>query len=207
MRGCRPLTTPEVAASAATMTGSTGPRDRALLLVGINTGFRISELLALTIGDVVTPAGDITTRVTVARRQMKGRHGSRTVLLNSAAREALLPWLDVLARRGYIHATDPLWPSFRTGRPLGRVQAWRVLVQAFRAAGLDGQLGTHSLRKTFANNVYSELLARVAMGEPIDAFRTTSKLLDHAAITSTDKYLSFRLAEHDGVVERAGVRV
>jgi len=207
MRGCRPLTTPEVAAAAETMTGSTGKRDRAMMLVGINTGFRISELLALSVGDVVTPAGEITRRVTVARKNTKGRHGSRTVLLNSQARAALLPWLDILAGRGYVHATDPLWPSFRTGRRLGRVQAWRVLVNAFRAAGLDGQLGTHCLRKTFANNNYGELLQRVAMGEPIDAFRTVSKLLDHAAITSTDKYLSFRLAEYDGVVERAGVAI
>ncbi|MDH4319932.1 MAG: site-specific integrase [Desulfobulbaceae bacterium] len=207
MRGCRPLTRDEVAAAVEAIRGPAASRTKALLLVGINTGFRISELLALTVGDVVTSAGEITRRVTVARRCMKGRHSSRTVLINSAARAALLQWLSVLAVRGYIHATDTLWPSFRTGRVIGRVQAWRLLVRAFVAAGLDGQLGTHCLRKTFAANVYDELLERVAMGEPVDAFRAVSKLLGHAEITSTDKYLSFRLAEHDGVVERAGVAI
>lgn len=243
MRGCRPLTLEEIPKVVAAMNLKTGLRDRTLFAVGLNTGFRISELLSLTVGDVVTQNGEITKFVSVRRANMKGGKAApleedmppficyiinyavnnyglqlkkntkkklasgRTVILNHSARRALVPWLHELSRTGFIHGTDPLWPSIRTGMALGRIQFWRVLVNAFKAVGLDGRLGTHSMRKTFANVIYEEYLARVAMGEPIDAFRETSKMLGHEVITSTDKYLPVRMSQQQSVIERIGIDI
>jgi integrase/recombinase XerD len=205
MRGCLPLTRDEVLAVAGCMRGACASRNRALFRLGVNTGFRISELLSLTVGDVLLPTGELAERVTVQRGSMKGKRESRTVRLNQRAREALMPWLAELAERGFIHRDDPLFPSLRTKENLGRTQGWRVVHDACRAAGHHGRLGSHTMRKTFANNIYQELLARLAMGEPVDPFRSTSKLLGHKDIKSTDQYLSFREADLDGVLDRAGV--
>lgn len=227
----------------AAMNWKTGLRDRTLFAVGLNTGFRISELLSLTVGDVVTKNGEITKFVSVRRANMKGGKAAplehdmppvicyvidflvnnyglqlkktakkksasgRTVMLNHSARRALVPWLYELARMGFIHGTDPLWPSIRTGLAMGRCQFWRVLTNAFKAVGLDGRLGTHSMRKTFATVIYEEYLSRVAMGEPIDAFRETSKMLGHEVITSTDKYLPVKMSQHQSVIERIGIDI
>lgn len=205
MRGCLPLSRDEVAVVSGCMRGPFAVRDRAIFGLGVNTGFRISEILSLTVGDVVEQSGTIADRVTVQRRNMKGKRESRTITLNSHARKAITPWLASLARIGFIHRDDPLFPSQRTGESLGRVQAWRVVHNACRAGGCSGRLGSHTMRKTFANNIYQELLARLAMGEPVDPFRATSKALGHKDIKSTDQYLSFLAADLDGVIERAGV--
>jgi integrase len=52
MKGCRPLTEPEVELLQRSFGGVYAARDRALFLLGVKTGFRISEFLALRVGDV-----------------------------------------------------------------------------------------------------------------------------------------------------------
>ena len=72
MKGCRPLTEEEVDAVAASFTGQFATRDRALFVLGIKSGFRISELLSLRVGDV-RQGGQFTARVYVERRSTKGK--------------------------------------------------------------------------------------------------------------------------------------
>ena len=78
MKGCRPLTDAEVAIVAQSFGGTYATRDRALFVLGIKTGFRISELLSLTIGDVYQH-GQVVARVTVKRAHMKRKVEGRTL--------------------------------------------------------------------------------------------------------------------------------
>lgn len=207
MRGCRPLTDGEVAAVRARLrTG--GPwawRDAALFELGLQTGYRISELLSLHLGDVVGPDGEVATHLTVQRRNSKGRRSGRSVPLNDAARSALWEWVSRARENpGLILAEQPL---FLTGslRAMTRWQAYKILRRAYRLAGLSGPLATHTLRKTFANRVYSFCLGRLAGGHPVDPFRVTSKALGHANINSTDKYLSFLDSDVAAALSAMGV--
>ena len=42
-------------------------------------------------------------------------------------------------------------------RPINRQQAWSILREAYQSNELDGKLGTHSMRKTFADRIYDRL--------------------------------------------------
>ena len=84
MKGSRPLTRSQVKAVLG-ITDSI--REKALLTLGFATGYRISELLSLTIADVSTN-GVIHSYVTVKAGNTKTKEG-RTVLLNSDAKKAL----------------------------------------------------------------------------------------------------------------------
>ncbi len=193
MKGSRPLTAQELATVKPLFSGRMARRNLALFCLGINTGYRIIELLSLTVGDVIDKNGDFQEYASVARRNMKGSHEGRAVPLNASARNALRPWLKQLEQLGYGHKDDFLFQSQKAGNAAINIKtAWRVLEDAYRAGGLTGRLGTHAMRKTFANTIYSHFLARVASGEMIDAFRCTSKALGHNDIKSTDQYLSFR---------------
>ena len=132
MRGCRPLTEGEVEVVLEKLSGG---RDRAMLLLGVKSGFRISEILSLRVGDVVQ-AGRIATRINVRRRYMKRKTEGRAVLLHPAAREALATWIEELRARGHLTAESFVFQS-RTGanRPIHRGQAWRILRRAFARAG------------------------------------------------------------------------
>src|SRR4029450_11837103 len=52
MKGCRPLTDTDVELMQASFGGRYATRDRALFLLGVKSGFRISELLSLRMGEI-----------------------------------------------------------------------------------------------------------------------------------------------------------
>jgi site-specific recombinase XerD len=80
MKGARPLNRENM---KAVLKATNSIREKALLTIGFCTGYRISELLSLTIGDVSTD-GVIHSHVTVRAANTKTKVG-RTVLLNSDA--------------------------------------------------------------------------------------------------------------------------
>lgn len=205
MQGCKPLSDAEVKRVAAAFTGRAATRNAALFTLGLSTGFRASELLSLRLRDILTEEGAIVDRVTVWRRSMKRKKASRSVLVNAAAKRALRPYLEELRERGIVAGSRPLFGSPRNPkRPIGRVQFWRLIHKAAEAAEVKGRIGTHTMRKTFANRIYSHFLNQVAEGQAVDAFRSTSKALGHADIKSTDLYLSFLDQDVDQAVAAIG---
>lgn len=191
MKGCRPLTDNEVAAVVASFSGPYAVRDRALFLLGVRSGFRISEILSLRVGDLVQ-RGQMVERVSVARRFMKKRVEGRSVLLHPEAKAALAVLLAELRSAGQVTDETFVFQSRKgDNQPISRVQAWRILNGSFEGNALTGKLGTHSMRKTFANRVY-ERLGR-------DLVRT-QRALGHRNINSTVQYLSFREEDIDAAI-------
>lgn len=173
--------------------------------MGVNTGFRVSELLSLTLNDVLERTGEIKKHITVYRRNMKGGHDSRTVRLNPQGAKAIRPWLEILRGMGIWHKEEPLFLSSRLDKAIDRNQAWKILAKAYKTAGLTGRLGTHCMRKTFANMFYNHQLDLVAKGYGVDAYRNTSKALGHRSLNSTDKYLSFKNEEIEAGILAIGI--
>ncbi|MFA6318489.1 MAG: tyrosine-type recombinase/integrase [Elusimicrobiota bacterium] len=183
MKGARPLRDEEVGAVAAALSA----RDRALFLLGVRSGFRVSELLSIRVQDVLERSGAVAGRVYVQRKSMKGRVSGRAVVLHAEAREAVGAWISELREAGALNLEAPLFVSRKgESRPISRVQAWRILATGYARAGLTGKLGTHAMRKTFAAKVY-ELLGHDLV--------KTQRALGHASVNSTVAYLSF--AESD----------
>ena len=191
MKGCRPLTTEEVELVSKSFGGIYSNRDAALFLLGVKSGFRISELLSLRIGDVLQ-AGRLVDRVRVQRRHMKKKTEGRTVLLHPDAKVALRKWVGELQAAGPTSRTTFLFRSRKgKNRPISRVHAWRAIREAYEANELRGPLGTHSMRKTFANRVYDALDHDLVK---------TQRALGHKNINSTVQYLSFREEEIDDAI-------
>jgi site-specific recombinase XerD len=84
MQGCRALNEGKLIQVTQALAGPEALRNKALFVVGHRTGFRISELLSLTVGDV-WQQGQVVTHVTVRRCQMKRHVAGRTVRLHPEA--------------------------------------------------------------------------------------------------------------------------
>lgn len=183
MSGCRPLRPDEIREVAQSFGGRYQWRDRALFVVGLYTGFRITELLSVRWQDCVRQ-GQVTEALSVERRHMKQKQRGRSVALHPEARAALARWYAADQP-----PTDTLH-VFRSrkgdNRPLTRQTAWQILMDAYVSCGMSGRLGTHSLRKTFALAVHEQL------GR--DLYRT-QQALGHANIGSTIHYLPVAEAE------------
>lgn len=183
------LEPPEVDAllGAADLSRWEGRRDRALMVLAVQTGLRLSELIGLRCGDIELGNG------AHLRCTGKGRK-QRCVPLNRSTVAVLRVWLH---ERGDLHE-DPLFPT-RSGRSLShdaveaRVATHKA-VAAQRCRSLESKNVTpHVLRHTCAMNL---LRAGVDVA-------TIAIWLGHSDIRATQAYLHADLS----IKERALARV
>ena len=166
-------------------------RDYALFTLGINTGLRISDLLSLTVGNVLAGKGS---RVRIADkltlREIKTRK-RRNIMLNETVRSALALYLRTRERR---YPEDPLFLSRQrqkdgTLRTLSRSQAYHIIVDTARAAGIASRVGTHTMRKTFGYFLYDN-----GKGKPIEFLM---KIFGHFSPDVTLRYIGITQEEID----------
>jgi len=145
MKGCRPLTEFEINEITKSFTGKYVLRDKALFLLGVKSGFRISELLSLRILDIYQ-YGKFVDKITVRRKNMKKKIEGRTVLLHPIAKKALEGLIKQLKKEGYTDDKLFVFQSRRgQNKPVSRIHAWRILQNAFSKNRLTGKLGTHCI--------------------------------------------------------------
>ena len=157
-------------------------------MLGVRSGLRISELLALKVGQV-WDGEKVVARFYINREATKGKHAGASIVMHPDAAQALTRWLEFADLKDF--SDGYLFPSQRQGKRLSRKSAWKVLHRAFKEAGVTGMAGTHCMRKTFANNVHK------ALGG--DLFRT-AKAMRHSSPMTTLRYLSFKQEEIDRAI-------
>jgi integrase/recombinase XerD len=142
-------------------------RDRAMLLILLDTGIRKSELVDLRLGDV-----DLRTNE-VSIKRGKGRK-PRTVVFGTATKKALRAYIKRLPRAG---ADAPLWVS-QTGDKLTHQGTREALRRRAVRAGLS-EVGFHRFRYAFAIN-YLRNGGDLA---------TLQRLLGHKSLKVMERYL------------------
>lgn len=185
MKGARPLSRQEVQDIGRQLRNN---RERALFFLLLYTGARISEALALTIGDVRRPGEDLGIRrqITFQKRETKNQRTSRAIDVHPDLAGALRLLLAELAGAGELAPADPLFRSSTTGGRWSRTAAWRALRVAFEAAGLgEDRVSPHSFRKTFAQRLH-------LLGYRVEIIQ---ELLGHADIRDTMGYVAIDPAE------------
>ena len=166
-------------------------------MLGVSTGGRISELLSLQISDVYQN-GAAVTDLLFDKSIVKGGEVSRAVPVNRDGRQSienLVSWHN--EQYGKLDVTRPLFPS-RSGQGMKRMSrrtVHYVLKAAFIAAGLNGHLATHSMRKSFAQRLYDRTSDIFAVQE----------MLGHKAVSTTQKYLGVNYANIKEAVEQMAV--
>ena len=186
MKGTRPLDNAEIRKVSEAFDGIFAVRNRSLFMLGVSIGGRISELLALKVNDV-WQNGKPVKDLLFDRNIVKGGEVSRAVPINVDGREAienLIAWHTDLY--GNVDPIRPLFPS-RNGqgsRPMTRIAAHNALKEVFEAAGLNGKLGTHSLRKSYAQRLY----------EQTNDIYAVQEMLGHKSVMTTQRYLGVNYA-------------
>ncbi|MDQ0230245.1 tyrosine-type recombinase/integrase [Metabacillus malikii] len=128
---------------------SRSSRDYCLFLLGINTGIRIHDLLHLYVHQFIAEDGSLYDHL------MSPVHLEPPVYLNHQVQQALTSYIE---EEG-LSLNDYLFKSKRTNEPISRQQAYRVINEASRQAGICEPIGTHTLRKTFGYHAYRKGIA------------------------------------------------
>lgn len=117
------------------------PRDLCLFTLGINTAYRANELLSITVGQVdYLQAGD---RLELKQSKTKK---TRAITVNRTVVSAIDRWLSV---HPSILADSPLFLSQRGYESLTVPTVSNMVKEWCGEAGLRGNYGSHTLRKTW----------------------------------------------------------
>ena len=159
-------------------------RNYSLIIIGLNTALRISDILCLTCGDVY----DFEQKKFRAHMTVRERKTGKVnqVYINAAIRNALS------ANVPFTERTEGSWifeSQIQHDLPLSRYQAYRIVKKAAEYAGLDENISCHSLRKTFGYYAWKQ-------GTPPALLMN---IYNHSAYQITKRYLGIEQDDKDEV--------
>lgn len=172
-----PLTPEEarhlIAINADSRTPS-GRKQYAMLVTLWRAGLRADELLSLQLCDYRAAGGDLCT-IRVMRPKGSGRgKAPREVGLDTKACEAIRRWVAVRGQReGYLFCAQ------RSGKKMSPSWLRKMVAREAKRARIHRRVSPHSLRHTFALELYRE---RVGMVHIMDA-------MGHTSLNMTANYL------------------
>ena len=120
---------------------SSNKRNLLLFNLGINSGLRVSDILALDIKDVKD-------KTFIELREQK-TNKYKQFPINEKIQSDIKEFIQNK------NINEPLFLSQIDNR-LCRVQAYKILRKAAKEVGIDVHIGTHSLRKTFGYHHYKQ---------------------------------------------------
>lgn len=163
--------------------GAKSKRDALLFTLGINSALRISDLLKLTVGDVLDGKGKIKDYIEV--RETKTSKAKRFPL-TPKVKKAITEYMK---EREDATEDEPLFLS-KKGGSITRQHAWHVINEAAEGVGISDNIGTHTLRKTWAYHAYKA-------GVDIALIQ---QALNHSAPSVTLRYIGITQDDIDNVI-------
>lgn len=145
-------------------------RDYVFFKTGINFGLRISDILALNVGDVKDKQ-----QITLIEKKTKKK---KTIPVNII----MLRLFKQITKNRLLN--EPLFIN-NMGQRLSRISAYRILKSACEEAQINGNFGTHTLRKTFGYHFYKQF-NNIAM---------LQKILNHSHPAITLRYIGIEQDE------------
>ncbi len=153
-------------------------RDLLMFTLGINAGLRISDILNMKWKDLLMKDGRIKDEVRVKEKKT-GK--TKIFPLNGAVKRAIETYMENSKNIEYNSYVFMSRKKSKEGKPqpISRVAAWQSINKYCKMAGIEQNVGTHTLRKTFGYHQYKN-------GTDIAMLQ---KMLNHSSPQVTLRYI------------------
>ena len=157
-------------------------RNHVLIVLGVHTALRISDLLRLRWEDVFDfEKGRVRPSIDLIEKKTRK---AKTIALNKAAVNALTLYAQTAAVPGHF-----LIENRQTGKAISRIQAYRIIRAGSEALGFQNRVSCHSLRKTFGYFAWKSGVSPAVILE----------IYNHSSLSVTRRYLGITQDDKDAV--------
>lgn len=163
------------------------PRNYLLIVLGLNSALRISDVLHLTYGDLY----DYENKTWKTHFTLKEQKTNKTnrIYMNKEVHSALESCTKPDTKKG----SDWIFKGqMSEEKPLSRYQAFRIIKEAAAYAGLPSDISCHSLRKTFGYHAWKQGISPVLLMD----------IYNHSSYRVTKRYLCIEQDDKDAVFEK-----
>jgi len=157
-------------------------RNHVLIVLGLHTALRISDLLRLTWEDVYDfERNRVRGSISITEKKT---HKTKIIALNNMIVSALTLYATKAAKRGCF-----LIENSKTRKAISRIQAYRLIRAAAEALALQNRVSCHSLRKTFGYHAWKSGVSPAIIME----------IYNHSSLAVTRRYLGVTQDDKDAV--------
>lgn len=167
------------------------PRNQLLIVLGLNTALRVSDLISIHWKDVYNFDEN---KVLKHLNLIEKKTGKKTcIYLNQNITAALLHYQKYLIDgKQLIKPDDYLFQSpVNPENSLTRIQVFRIIKKAAEYYQLEGTISCHSLRKTFGYHAWKQGISPVML---VDIY-------NHSSFEVTKRYLGIEQDDRDFVFQ------
>lgn len=158
---------------------NSNPKAYTLFVVGINTGLRISDLLGLTWESLQEDDSYIFVNI-----QEKKTGKSKRIRFNGKVRIALKNLREKYPEDIYVFQTESN-NSKANSKSWSRVHAYNLISSVAKKHGINENIGTHTMRKTFGYHAYKSGVS-LSLLQKIFNHSSQAVTLDYIGITQDD---------------------
>ena len=157
-------------------------RNYVLIVLGLHTALRISDILRLKWEDVYDfKRKRLRASITIVEKKT---HKTKTIALNGKIISALALYSPSTARSGHF-----LIENSRTEKAISRIQAYRLIRAASVALEFQNRVSCHSLRKSFGYHAWKSGVSPAVIME----------IYNHSSFAITRRYLGITQDDKDEV--------
>lgn len=167
------------------------PRNELLIILGLNTALRISDILALTWQDVYDfEWKEYRNHINIVE-QKTGK--TTQIYMNQNVLEELHNYKSYLKqKKKEVNEDSFLFTHSNKNEPISRVQAFRIIRKAADYYNISGVISCHSLRKTFGYHAWKQGASPVVL----------VTVFNHSSYQVTKRYLGIEQDDKDKIFKK-----
>lgn len=167
-------------------------RDKMLFLIGINVGLRASDLIQLRWSYFYKNDMTFKEYYMLQPKKTKKTRKFVKIFFNQTVKKAIEHYVSDYP---IDDLNDYLFKSRKGDNPITEAGLWRIIVNVASDAGIDKNVGSHSLRKTWARNIYDNAI------DKSEALVMLQECLKHSDSLTTLRYISIMDEEKKDMYE------
>lgn len=166
-------------------------RNYVLIILGLNTALRISDILSLRWGDVYDFDAMEFKKHIVLKEKKTGKPSQ--IYMNNNIKEALELYKEEwLEKRSGFSENHCLFSGRKLqNKPISRVQAYRIIKKIAENCNMPGVVSCHSLRKTFGYHAWRQGVPPVLL----------MNIFNHSSFQVTKRYLGIEQDDRDRIFQ------